>query len=61
MATPHLEDIQYKTLQRYFTLGFAYSLQKAGNGGPSGRHQNDVTPVIACTIKVSPVRDGLVH
>ena len=32
--TTFVEDIQYKTLQRYFTLGFTYSLQKAGNGGP---------------------------
>jgi len=30
----YVEDVQYKTLQRYFTLGFTYSLQKAGNGGP---------------------------
>lgn len=32
--TTFVEDIQYKTLQRYATLGFTYSLQKAGNGGP---------------------------
>ena len=32
--TTYVEDVQYKTLQRYFTLGFTYSLQKAGNGGP---------------------------
>ncbi|MEO6542381.1 MAG: outer membrane beta-barrel protein, partial [Ferruginibacter sp.] len=25
----YIEDIQYKTLQRFFTLGFTYSLQKA--------------------------------
>ncbi|HRI23146.1 MAG TPA: outer membrane beta-barrel family protein [Ferruginibacter sp.] len=30
----YVEDVQYKTLQRYFTLGFTYSLQKAGSGGP---------------------------
>ncbi len=30
----YVEDVQYKTLQRFFTLGFTYSLQKAGNGGP---------------------------
>ncbi|HMK04381.1 MAG TPA: outer membrane beta-barrel family protein [Ferruginibacter sp.] len=30
----YIEDVQYKTLQRYFTLGFTYSLQKAGSGGP---------------------------
>lgn len=29
-----VEDVRYKTLQRYFTLGFTYSLQKAGAGGP---------------------------
>lgn len=32
--TSYVEDVQYKTLQRYFTLGFTYSLQKAGSGGP---------------------------
>lgn len=30
----YIEDVQYKTLQRYFTLGFTYSLQKATSGGP---------------------------
>lgn len=30
----YIEDVHYKTLQRYFTLGFTYSLQKTGNGGP---------------------------
>jgi hypothetical protein len=30
----YVEDIQYKTLQRFFTLGFTYSLQKAASGGP---------------------------
>jgi len=30
----YIEDVQYKTLQRYFTLGFTYSLQKAASGGP---------------------------
>ncbi len=30
----YVEDVQYKTLQRYFTLGFTYSLQKATSGGP---------------------------
>ena len=29
-----IEDIQYRALQRYFTLGFTYSLQKAMKGGP---------------------------
>ncbi|HMI77808.1 MAG TPA: outer membrane beta-barrel family protein, partial [Ferruginibacter sp.] len=32
--TNYIEDVQYKTLQRYFTLGFTYSLQKAASGGP---------------------------
>jgi hypothetical protein len=30
----YVEDVHYKTLQRYFTLGFTYSLQKASSGGP---------------------------
>jgi hypothetical protein len=30
----YIEDVQYKTLQRFFTLGFTYSLQKATAGGP---------------------------
>ncbi|MEP6673529.1 MAG: TonB-dependent receptor [Ferruginibacter sp.] len=30
----YVEDVQYKTLQRYFTAGFTYSLQKTLNGGP---------------------------
>ncbi|MEO6549994.1 MAG: TonB-dependent receptor [Ferruginibacter sp.] len=30
----YIEDIQYKTLQRFFTAGFTYSLQKASRGGP---------------------------
>lgn len=30
----YIEDIQYQALQRYFTLGFTYSLQKAVSGGP---------------------------
>ncbi len=30
----YVEDVQYKTLQRFFTLGFTYSLQKASSGGP---------------------------
>jgi hypothetical protein len=30
----YVEDIRYTTLQRYFTLGFTYSLQKASSGGP---------------------------
>ncbi len=30
----YIEDIHYKTLQQYFTLGFTYSLQKASSGGP---------------------------
>ncbi|MEO6719558.1 MAG: TonB-dependent receptor [Ferruginibacter sp.] len=29
-----IEDIQYQALQRFFTLGFTYSLQKAAKGGP---------------------------
>lgn len=32
--TIYVEDIRYKTLQRFFTLGFTYSLQKASSGGP---------------------------
>jgi hypothetical protein len=32
--TDYIEDVQYKTLQRFFTLGFTYSLQKAAAGGP---------------------------
>ncbi len=32
--TNYVEDVQYKTLQRFFTLGFTYSLQKAGSDGP---------------------------
>lgn len=32
--TIYVEDIRYKTLQRFFTLGFTYSLQKASTGGP---------------------------
>lgn len=32
--TNYIEDVQYKTLQRFFTLGFTYSLQKATSGGP---------------------------
>jgi hypothetical protein len=32
--TNYIEDVQYKTLQRFFTLGFTYSLQKAAAGGP---------------------------
>ena len=32
--TTYVEDVQYKTLQRFFTLGFTYSLQKASSGGP---------------------------
>lgn len=32
--TVYVEDIRYKTLQRFFTLGFTYSLQKASSGGP---------------------------
>jgi len=30
----YIEDIQFKTLQRYFTLGFTYSLQRTSTGGP---------------------------
>lgn len=30
----YVEDVQYKTLQRYFTAGFTYSLQKQVSGGP---------------------------
>lgn len=30
----YVEDIQYKTLKRYFTLGFTYSLQRPVTGGP---------------------------
>lgn len=30
----YVEDVQYKTLKRYFTLGFTYSLQKPVTGGP---------------------------
>lgn len=30
----YVEDMQYKTLQRYFTIGFTYSLQKPMTGGP---------------------------
>ena len=30
----YVEDVHYKTLQRYFTLGFTYSLQKEVAGGP---------------------------
>jgi len=29
-----IEDIQYNTLQRYFTIGFTYSLQRATGNGP---------------------------
>jgi hypothetical protein len=29
-----VEDIRYQTLQRFFTLGFTYSLQKPTTGGP---------------------------
>jgi hypothetical protein len=32
--TTYVEDIHYKTLQQYFTLGFTYSLQRASSGGP---------------------------
>jgi hypothetical protein len=32
--TTYVEDVQYKTLQRFFTLGFTYSLQKTSSGGP---------------------------
>ena len=30
----YVEDVQYKTLQRYFTLGFTYSLLRQTSGGP---------------------------
>jgi hypothetical protein len=30
----YTEDVSYKVLQRYFTAGFTYSLQKAASGGP---------------------------
>jgi hypothetical protein len=30
----YIEDVQYKVLQRYFTAGFTYSLQKPMKGGP---------------------------
>ena len=30
----YVEDIQYRALQRFFTLGFTYSLQKPFSGGP---------------------------
>ena len=30
----YVEDVSYKVLQRYFTAGFTYSLQKATSGGP---------------------------
>ena len=30
----YIEDIKYTTLQRYFSLGFTYSLQKPSSGGP---------------------------
>ena len=30
----YIEDVQYKTLQRYFTADFTYSLQRTGGGGP---------------------------
>lgn len=30
----YIEDVQYRNLQRYFTAGFTYSLQKASSGGP---------------------------
>lgn len=30
----YVEDVSYKVLQRYFTAGFTYSLQKAVGGGP---------------------------
>lgn len=32
--TNYVEDVSYKVLQRYFTAGFTYSLQKPGKGGP---------------------------
>ena len=30
----YIEDIRYKTLARYFMVGFTYSLQKPSSGGP---------------------------
>jgi len=30
----YIEDISYQTLQRYFTVGFTYSLQRPATGGP---------------------------
>ena len=33
-SSTYVEDVQYQTLQRFFTLGFTYSLQKPIKGGP---------------------------